>query len=1088
MINLSRFNLGKIAGVILLSGILSSYGAAYAAQHVSLNFSRGVYTLSVEKTTIGDVFNYIEKNSNYVFVYDQSVKSRLQEVIDISTQGKTVNDIIKELCEKARLDYSISGRQVSVSDGRRHGSKAKGQPKIVKGTVTDANGEPLPGATVMVSGNNGQGTVTDIDGNFSINASEGSELVVTFIGYNQQKIKVDGRNTYAVSMSEESNTLNELVVIGYGQVKKKDLTGSVTAIKPDELNKGVQSTAQDALVGKIAGVNVVSSSGAPGSGATIRIRSGASLSASNDPLIVIDGVPVDNSDIEGGGNIIGAINPNDIETFTVLKDASATAIYGSRASNGVIVITTKKGTDGKIKFNYSGNVSLSSVAKRLEPLTADEFRSFVPTVTGVPSGVEFGPSNTDWQDEIFRTAISTEHNLSMSGNLLKKAPYRVSLGYTDQQGIIKTNSYKRYTFDGGITPSLLDDHLTIALNAKLSSENNRLVDGSVVGNALRYDPTRPVKTGSPTSDTDPGLGYFIWMNGNYPMAIQTDNPVAQLELQNFRNKVGRFIGSANILYKVHGLEDLQFNLNLGMDYLKSDYTKDVPDFAGTMYTSNMKDGTGLDYDGVQKKKNSLLDFYANYAHTFAEKHYFSVMAGYGWQHFWKKYDDTTLSPEGEELFSPYHYETEYYLLSLYGRINYTYADKYMLTATLRADASSRFSKDNRWGYFPSVALGWRISEENFLKNNKVVSNLKLRLSYGQTGQQDILNDYPYMTTFTVSYPESSYLFGDTWYNTYRPNAYDKDIKWETTITWNAGLDYGFLDNRIYGSVDVYKRHTKDLLNTINVISGTNYSSVLTTNIGEMDNEGVEFSINAVPVQTKDFKWDLGFNYTWSTSKITKLNTFDSESNFVQTGSISGTGKYVQVFMVGKRPYTFYLAKQAYDENGKPMEGMYVQPDGSVSSTETRYATNKSALPKSYIGFNTSLTYKNWYLGINAHGSFGAYVYNYVRADQYLQSVYSDQGSFSNILPSTRDLGFETQQLYSDYFLESADFFRLDNITLGYTFKKLWNSDSSLRLAFAVQNVFTITGYSGVDPELSDGIDRDVYPRPRTFSLSANLNF
>lgn len=1088
MINLSRFNLGKRAGVILLSGILSSYGAAYAAQHVSLNFSRGVYTLSVEKTTIGDVFNYIEKNSNYVFVYDQSVKSRLQEVIDISTQGKTVNDIIKELCEKARLDYSISGRQVSVSDGRRHGSKAKGQPKIVKGTVTDANGEPLPGATVMVSGNNGQGTVTDIDGNFSINASEGSELVVTFIGYNQQKIKVDGRNTYAVSMSEESNTLNELVVIGYGQVKKKDLTGSVTAIKPDELNKGVQSTAQDALVGKIAGVNVVSSSGAPGSGATIRIRSGASLSASNDPLIVIDGVPVDNSDIEGGGNIIGAINPNDIETFTVLKDASATAIYGSRASNGVIVITTKKGTDGKIKFNYSGNVSLSSVAKRLEPLTADEFRSFVPTVTGVPSGVEFGTSNTDWQDEIFRTAISTEHNLSMSGNLLKKAPYRVSLGYTDQQGIIKTNSYKRYTFDGGITPSLLDDHLTIVLNAKLSSENNRLVDGSVVGNALRYDPTRPVKTGSPTSDTDPGLGYFIWMNGNYPMAIQTDNPVAQLELQNFRNKVGRFIGSANILYKVHGLEDLQFNLNLGMDYLKSDYTKDVPDFAGTMYTSNMKDGTGLDYDGVQKKKNSLLDFYANYAHTFAEKHDFSVMAGYGWQHFWKKYDDTTLSPEGEELFSPYHYETEYYLLSLYGRINYTYADKYMLTATLRADASSRFSKDNRWGYFPSVALGWRISEENFLKNNKVVSNLKLRLSYGQTGQQDILNDYPYMTTFTVSYPESSYLFGDTWYNTYRPNAYDKDIKWETTITWNAGLDYGFLDNRIYGSVDVYKRHTKDLLNTINVISGTNYSSVLTTNIGEMDNEGVEFSINAVPVQTKDFKWDLGFNYTWSTSKITKLNTFDSESNFVQTGSISGTGKYVQVFMVGKRPYTFYLAKQAYDENGKPMEGMYVQPDGSVSSTETRYATNKSALPKSYIGFNTSLTYKNWYLGINAHGSFGAYVYNYVRADQYLQSVYSDQGSFSNILPSTRDLGFETQQLYSDYFLESADFFRLDNITLGYTFKKLWNSDSSLRLAFAVQNVFTITGYSGVDPELSDGIDRDVYPRPRTFSLSANLNF
>ena len=1090
MINLSRLNLGKRAGILLLSGILSSYGAVNAAQHVSLNYSHGVYTLEVEKTTIKDVFNYIEKNSNYVFVYDQSVKSRLYEVINISTKGKNVNDIIKELCEKAHLSYTISGRQVSIKDNRSQRGKStasNGKPKLIKGTVTDDKGEPLPGATVMIKGNK-QGTVTDIDGNFSINASEGSELVVTFIGYDQQELKVDNRNTYSVSMSEESSTLNELVVIGYGQVKKKDLTGSVTAIKPDELNKGVQSTAQDALVGKIAGVNVVTSSGAPGSGATIRIRSGASLSASNDPLIVIDGVPVDNSTIEGGGNILGAINPNDIETFTVLKDASATAIYGSRASNGVIVITTKKGSDGKIKFNYSGNVSLSTLAKRLDPLTADEFRSFVPTVTGVPANVEFGEYNTDWQDEIFRNAVSTEHNLSMSGNLLKKAPYRVSLGYTDQQGIIKTNSYKRYTFDGGITPSLLDDHLTIALNAKLSSENNRLVDESVVGNALRYDPTRPVKTGSPTSSTYPGLGYFIWMNGNLPMAIQTDNPVAQLELQDFRNDVSRFIGSANITYKVHGFEDLQFNLNLGMDYLKSNYTKDVPDMAGTMYTSNMKDGTGLDYDGIQKKKNELLDFYVNYAHTFAEKHDFSVMAGYGWQHFWKKFNDTTLSPEGEELFSPYHYETEYYLLSLYGRVNYTYADKYMLTATLRADASSRFAKDNRWGYFPSVALGWRISEENFLKNNKVVSNLKLRLSYGQTGQQDILNDYPYMTTFTVSYPESSYLFGDQWYLTYRPNAYDNDIKWETTTTWNAGIDYGFLDNRIYGAIDVYKRHTKDLLNTINVISGTNYSSILTTNIGEMDNEGVEFSINAVPVQTKDFKWDIGLNYTWSTSKITKLNTFDSESNFVQTGSISGTGKYVQVFMVGKRPYTFYLAKQAYDENGKPLEGMYVQPDGSVSSTETRYATDKSALPKSYFGLNTSLTYKNWYLGINAHGSFGAYVYNYVRADQYLQSVYSDQGSFSNILPSTSKLGFQTQQLYSDYFLESADFFRLDNITIGYTFKKLWNSDSNLRLAFTVQNVCTITGYSGVDPELSDGIDRDVYPRPRTFSLSANLNF
>ena len=578
------------------------------------------------------------------------------------------------------------------------------------------------------------------------------------------------------------------------------------------------------------------------------------------------------------------------------------------------------------------------------------------------------------------------------------------------------------------------------------------------------------------------------MNGSSPMAIQTDNPVAQLELQDFRNMVTRSIGNMALVYKIHGFEDLQLNMNLGYDVLKSEYKKDVPDLAGTMYTSNLKDGTGLNYDGTQKKENTLLDLYANYGHVFGGKHDFNAMAGYGWQHFWKKYDDTTLDPSGNEIFSPKHSESEYYLLSLYGRVNYTFDNRYMLTATLRADASSRFSKDNRWGYFPSVALSWRISEEKFLQNNKVLSNLKLRLSYGQTGQQDIINDYPYMTTYSVSYPEASYRFGDTWYKTYRPNAYDTDIKWETTTTWNAGIDYGFLDNRIYGSIDVYKRDTKNLLNTINVISGTNFSSVLTTNIGKMTNKGVEFSINAVPVQTNDLKWEVGMNYTWNTSEITKLNTFDSQSNFVQTGAISGTGKYVQVFMVGKRPFTYYLAKQAYDENGKAMEGMYVQEDGSVSNVETRYATDKSALPKSYLGFNTSLQYKNWYLGISGHGSFGAYVYNYVKADQYLQSVYSDQGNFSNILPYTRDLGFNTQQLYTDLFLESGDFFRIDNITLSYTFHKLWNSQSNLRLGFTVQNVCTITGYDGIDPEISSGIDREVYPRPRTFSISANLNF
>ncbi|MCD8305036.1 MAG: TonB-dependent receptor [Prevotella sp.] len=962
------------------------------------------------------------------------------------------------------------------------------QTAVVTGRVLDGGHEPLIGANVTEKGTANM-AVTNAEGDFSITVSSpGAVLLVKYIGYKDTEAAASPG--MEIVMEEESGMLDDVVVIGYGVVKKADATGSVTAFKPDEFNKGLRTTAQDALVGKIAGVNVVSSSGAPGSGSTIRIRSGASLSASNDPLIVIDGVPVDNSTIEGGSNvnIIGAINPNDIETFTVLKDASATAIYGSRASNGVIIITTKKGTDDKVKLNYSGNFSVSTTTKRLETLTGDEFREYVPTVTGVPSGISLGTENTDWQDEIYRAAFGHEHNVSATGKLLHNAPYRVSLGYTNQNGIVKTNNYERFTFSGGIAPKFFDDHLTVDLNLKVSYENNRKVADSVTENAVTYDPTRPVTTGDTSSSTQPGLGYFIWMNGESPMAIQTDNPVAQLELMNLRNRITRSIGNAAISYKVHHLEDLQLNLNLGYDVLRSKYTERVPDLAGMMYTANMKDGTGLDYSSKQNKRNYLLDAYANYSHIWDKRHSFSAMAGYGWQHFWKKYVDTTLSPEGEELFSSTHTESEYYLISFYGRLNYSYDERYMITATLRSDASSRFSKSNRWGVFPSVALAWRISQEEFLKDSSVLSDLKLRLSYGQTGQQDIINDYPYMATFSVSYPEARYQFGDTWYYTYRPNGYDSDIKWETTTTYNVGVDYGFLDNRIYGSIDYYYRKTKDLLNTINVISGTNYSSVLTTNIGEMNNKGLEFAINAVPIVNKDWKWTIGFNYTWNDSKITKLNVIDSDTNFVQTGSISDTGKTVQVFMVGQRPYTFYLAKQAYDSDGKPIEGQYIQEDGSVSSTETKYATGKSALPTSYLGINTQLSYKNWDLAISGHGSFGAYVYNYVAANDYVQTVYSDQGNFSNILARTWATGFQQQQLYSDYFLEKGNFFRIDNITLGYTFPRLWDNYSSLRLTFGVQNVATITGYSGVDPEIYSGIDREVYPRPRVFSLGVNLNF
>lgn len=965
----------------------------------------------------------------------------------------------------------------------------------VSGLVLDQDREPVIGATVKVKGTS-TGTATDIDGRFTLQApSANSTLSISYVGYLPMEIAANSLELEkGVVLKENAEVLDEVVVIGYGRVKKSDATGSVIAVKPDDFNKGNRTSVQEAMVGKIPGVNVVTASGAPGSGATVRIRSGASLSASNDPLFVVDGVPIDNSTIEGASNLIGGINPEDIETFTVLKDASATAIYGSRASNGVIVITTKKGAD-RLKVTYTGSFAISTKTKSLEVLDADEFRKFVPTITGVPSDAVFGTANTDWQDEIYRTAFGTEHNLSVAGKINAiTTPYRVSVGYTNQDGIIRTNKYQRFTAGLALTPKLLDDHLNLNLNAKFSYEHNNMVDNGVVTNALRYDPTRPVRTGSSTAATDPGLGYFIWMNGNSPMAIQTDNPVAQLELEDRLNKVTRSIGNAQFDYKIHGLEDLSVNLNLGYDILRSKYNRTVPELAGMMYTGNQKDGTGLVYNSVQDKSNLLLDAYANYHHNWGGKHDFSAMAGYGWQHFWRKYDATNHDPEGNELSAKRHYKTEYYLVSWYGRLNYSFADRYLLTATLRADASSRFAKDNRWGYFPSVAAAWRVIQEPFLQEQSTLSDLKIRVGYGETGQQDIINDYPWMTTYSISYPESSYQFGDKWYETYRPNGYDNDIKWETTRTWNFGLDFGFLNNRIFGSVDYYKRHTKDLLNTINVPAGVNYAPVLTTNIGSMDNQGVEVALNFVPVSTKDWEWSIGLNYTWQQSKITKLNVVDSDYNFVNTGAISGTGKTVQVFMVDQTPYTFYLAKQAYDEAGKPIEGQYVQPDGTISPTETKYATGKSGLPTHLLGFNTRLSYKNWDLAISGHGSFGSYIYNYLRTDQYLTSAYSDQGSFSNIFKYTADQGFENQQLYSDYWLEKGDFFRFDNITLGYTFPRLWNNRSTLRVTLGVQNVATITSYTGIDPEIYSGnsscpgIDKEVYPRPRTFTLGLNLNF
>lgn len=955
----------------------------------------------------------------------------------------------------------------------------------VKGKIFDsATKETIIGASVVIKGTTA-GTISDDDGNFEISAPKSATLVVSYIGFRTKEIAVDGKSQITINLDEDTEMLEEVVVIGYGQVRKGDATGSLTAIKPDELNKGMQLKAEDALIGKVAGVNIVPGSGAPGSSSTIRIRMGASLSATNDPLIVIDGVPVSNKSLN-------SINPNDIATFTVLKDASATAIYGSRASNGVVIVTTKKGnlTDTKPRISYNSNYTISAVRNYYDVLNADEYRDAFAKYANAPDDFKLGSASTDWQKEIFRTAFGTDHNLSVTG-ATHKIPYRVSFGYTNQDGTLKGNNYQRFNGGIGLSPKFFDNHLALDINIKGTIERDRPVSTGSIGGAISFDPTRPIYETYP----DPmGLGYYMWTDKGVPIVLAASNPLADLKLSNKLDKTQQSIGNVAFDYKVHGLEDLHLNVNLGYDIRNNTYEETIPQFAPSMYTGNLNDGTGKKSGSESKNRNYLINMYANYTKSLSEKHSINAMAGYEWQKFW--YNTDTFAPtdlNGNPISSDVakYDEQELFLLSFFGRLNYTYDQKLMLTATLRSDASSRFAKDNRWGYFPSVALAYRLTEEGFMKDIKALSDLKLRLSYGQTGQQAIGGYYVHLADYSASYDNAQYQFGDRWVTMYRPNGSDPKIKWETTSTYNVGLDYGFLNNRIYGSVDVYKRYTKDLLNTIFVAAGSNFTSVLSTNIGDMESNGVELAVSAIPVKNKDWEWSVSGNFSYGNSKITKLNTIDTDDNYVLTGDAGGTGKFLQVNMVGKTPNTFYLLQQAYGDNGKPLDGKYIAKDGSITTSENdanKYITDKSSRVPYYYGLSTRLNYKNWDLGMNGHGSFGNYVYNYQQASRSLDDLFSANKVSSNISHRTLEDGFTQQRIYTDHYLEKAAFFKIDNITLGYTFNKLWNKSSSLRMALSAQNIWTITNYSGVDPEVYSGIDKNTYQRPRIYTLSLNLNF
>lgn len=982
------------------------------------------------------------------------------------------------------------------------------QQIAVKGHVKDTTGEPVIGANVLVKGTT-NGTITDFDGNFMLNVPKDAILSVSFVGYKSAEVKA--ASTVMVTLEDDSQVLDAVVVIGYGSVKKNDMTGSVTAIKPDKLNKGLITNAQDMMTGKIAGVSVISKGGAPGEGATIRIRGGSSLTAENDPLIVIDGLAMDNKGVKGLANPLSMVNPNDIESFTVLKDASATAIYGSRASNGVIIITTKKGQAGaRPTISYDGNVSVSTVKSTVDVMDGDQFRSFIKDIWGEDSEAysKLGNANTDWQKEIFRPAVSTDHNLTISGGL-KNMPYRVSFGYTNQNGIVKTSKFERYTASVSLAPSFFEDHLKVNANLKGMIAKNRYADGGAVGSAVSFDPTQSVRSDDPYHQYYFD-GYFQWntdasslnddtwkrtFNSNAP-----GNPVALLEEKDDRAISKSLIGNLELDYKFHFLPDLHAHVNGGMDLSTGKQYTDVSPYSST----NNYYGS---YGWEQKDKYNLsLNAYLQYSKDFTDKHRFDVMAGYEWQHFhdtsdqeyWGLYplSNNVVENRGQRYNNTSSGSaTESYLVSFFGRVNYTLLDRYLFTATVRQDGSSRFHKNNRWGLFPSFALGWKLKEEAFLKDVDVLSDLKLRLGYGITGQQNINSgDYPYLAVYETNKNGAYYpIIGEG--ITYRPNAYNPDLKWEKTTTYNVGLDFGFLNNRINGAVDYYYRKTTDLLNSVFVSAGTNFKNKVLSNVGSLENSGIEFSINSKPVVTTDWTWDLGFNITYNKNEITKLTTGDSKNYYVAAGDNIGGGRDMKAMAhaVGHSASSFYVYQQVYDENGKPIENEFVDRngDGTINGDD-RYFYKKPTADV-LMGLTSRLSYKSWDFSFSLRASLNNYVYNSVEAggsDCNPTSVYSF-GALNNrplmgVANNIQNLKDNT--LLSDYFVQNASFMKCDNITLGYSFKKMFGAPIGGRVYAAVQNVFTITKYKGLDPEVEKGLDNNIYPRPLTTLIGLSLNF
>ena len=1007
-------------------------------------------------------------------------------------------------------------RMLTLASGLLLTASSFAQSNAIKGQVKDASGEPVMGATITVNGK--AVGITDMDGNFTVDAAPGTKLTFTYLGMTPKTVQAS--KNMIITMIDDSKSLNEVVVIGYGRAKKDDLTGSVTAIKPDEMSKGITSSAQDMLVGKIAGVDVQTSSGQPGADAQIRIRGGASLSASNDPLYVIDGLAMDNNKTTGMNNPLALINPNDIESFTVLKDASATAIYGSRASNGVIIITTKKGRAGqRPTVTYNGDITVSTIQKKYEVMNASEYKQTLTSLGKDISGL--GTADTDWQDEIFRTSVSTKHSLSIQGGL-KDMPYRIGLGFEDNNGILKTTWMKRFNASVNLAPSFLNKHLNFNFTAKYGFEKDRYAKvGDAIGYALKMDPTQPVRVNDEKYNTVGGYFQYLqpkndkitdpnWTNIAGTQVNQ--NPVAVLDNYKCIAKTHDISSNLEVDYKIHGFEDLHLHAAIGAQYTDGRQNEDISKYS---FSNNY-----FGYYGTSHayKYNIEGKAFAEYAHKFGV-HDIDIMAGAEQSHFHRtSYNfgsgiDEYLRDNNPQLVngewnyvnnptyqSNTMWKSHNSLVSYFGRFNYNLLDRYLLTATFRADGSSRFRKGKKWGYFPAAAFAWKISNESFLKNVKWIDELKLRLGWGMTGQQNGIDDFYYTPKYTISDTYAQYPFGDKYFTTMRPGAYNPDLTWEKTTTYNGGLDFTALNGRFGFNVDGYYRKTTDLLSSIAIAGGTNFSDKLLKNIGSLENYGVEFAFNVKPIVTKDFVWDVTYNVGWNHNEITELEAGLQDWIQVENSKVSrGTNYKIQANKVGEPINSFYVYQQVYDENGKPIEGLFVDRNGDGKIDSKDKYCYKSPAPDVIMGLTTKFIYKNWDFSAAFHASIGNYVYyDFLNSNAELAKLHNDVGAYNNTTAEAVRLGFQgdartfQETNGSDYFVRNASYLKCSNMTLGYSFPALIKAGAekicSGRIFFTVQNPFIITKYKGIDPEVSSGIDSNPYPRPISFQLGLNLNF